>query len=168
MPELRKEKADLKTTSNEAHPETNTIKALRSILSDAKRIKQGFPIERSEGVRPLEAEARALDRQQEPALIPDRAFALIEAIWFLQGANYSDQTTVQDFVFRSLQAGWPANAEELTDAVLKHRNGFPYWFDRLPPDLPGHRRLTAAMTERLLSGPSCYDMNAVKILRFGP
>ncbi len=150
----------------EARPETNEVKALRSILNDAKRARIGFPSERPEGLEPLEAEARVLDGQQEPKLLPDRAFAVLDAISDLKDAGYSDRTIVQDFVLRSLQAGWPANADDLTDALLKVRGGCTHFFHRLPPDLAGYPRLTRAVTERLLTNPSYQDVPFARLLRF--
>jgi hypothetical protein len=161
------EEADLQNEPIETRSETNEVKALRSILDDAKQARSGFPSERPEGVEPLEAEARVLDGRQEPKLLPDRAFAVLDAISDLKDASYSDRTIVQDFVFRSLQSGWPANADGLTDAVLKDTGGYTHFFHRLPPDLAGYRRLTSAMTERLLSKPTYQDMPLARLLRFG-
>jgi hypothetical protein len=159
-------KIDLHNEPIETRPETNEIKALRSILVDAERARIEFPSERPEGVKPLEAEARVLDGQQEPALLPDRAFAVLDAISDLKDAGYSDRTIVQDFVFRSLQAGWPANADRLTDAVLINTGGYTHFFNRLPLDLAGYPRLTSAMTERLLSNTSYLDVPLARLLRF--
>src|SRR3569833_2098264 len=97
--------ADLQNEPIEPRPETNEVTALRSILEDAKRARSELPTERPEGVEPLKVEARVLDGQQEPKLLPDRAFAVLDAISDLKDAGYSDRTIVQDFVFRSLQAG---------------------------------------------------------------
>lgn len=149
----------------EARPETNVSKALRSILDNARRAKGQIPSERSSGVEPLEAEARVLERRQEPKLLPDYAFAVLDAV-SASDASYSNRTIVQDFVFRSLQAGWPANADGLTDALFKHRGVYPHFFDRLPSDLAGYPRLTRAMTERLMSLVSYQDLSLARLLRF--
>lgn len=147
-------------------PETNEDKALSSILDEAKRARREPTNERPEGVKPLEAEARVLDGRQDPKLLPDRAFAVLDAISYLEDASYSDRTIVQDFVFRSLQAGWPANADGLTE-VLIDRDGWMHFFNRLPLDLASCPRLTSAVTNRLLSNPSYQDMVLAKRLRFG-
>lgn len=146
--------------------ETNEDKALSSILDEAKRARREPPNERPAGVKPLEAEARVLDGRQDPKLLPDRAFAVLDAISYLRDASYSDRTIVEDFVFRSLQAGWPANADGLTEALMD-RDGCMHFFNRLPLDLASCPPLTSAVTNRLLSNPSHQDMVLAKRLRFG-
>jgi hypothetical protein len=165
--EQKSEEANLQNEPISARSETNEVKALKSILCDAKGAKNELSSERPEGAKPLEAEARVLDGRQEPRLLPDCAFAVLDAIRHLKDANYSDRTIVEDFVFRSLQAGWPANADGLTDAVLKKGFGYTHWFSRLPQDLAGYPRLTSAITERLLSKPSYELMPLAQRLRFG-
>lgn len=150
----------------EMRPETDEVKALSSILDEAKRARRELPSERPEGVKPLEAEARVLDGRQDPKLLPDRAFEVLDAINHLKDASYSDLTIVKDFVFRSLQAGWPANADGLTE-VLMDGDNYTHFFNRLPQDLAGCPRLTSAMTKRLLSHPSYQDIALAQRLRFG-
>ncbi|MBJ7442171.1 MAG: hypothetical protein JHD35_24555 [Sphingopyxis sp.] len=161
------EQADLQNELIETRSETNEVTALRSILDEAKQGKGEFPSERPEGVEPLKAEARVLDGRQEPKLLPDRAFAVLDAIRVLKDADYADRTIIEDYVFRSLKAGWPANADGLTDAVLRDPDGYAHFFYRLPLDLAGYPRLTSAMTGRLLSNPSYRDLPLARLLRFG-
>ncbi|WP_439486510.1 hypothetical protein [Blastomonas fulva] len=161
------DEADLQNKAIETRSATNEVKALMSILDDARRTMREFPSERPVGVGPLEAEALVLHGRQEPKLLPDAAFAVLGAVSDLKDASYTDRTIVQDFVFRSLQAGWPANANGLTDAVLKEGGGYTHFFDRLPLDLAGYPRLTSAVTERLLSNPSYQDVPLARLLRFG-
>ena len=63
------EEADLQNEPIETRSDTNEVKALRSILDDARQAKSGFPSKLPEGVKPLEAEARVFDGQQEPRLL---------------------------------------------------------------------------------------------------
>jgi hypothetical protein len=159
----------LQNEPNETSSETNEVKALASILDDAWRARVGLPSKRSEGVAPLEAEARVLDRKQDPRLLPVQAFKTLEAIGGLKGAGYSDRNIVQEFVFRSLKAGWPDNADDLADTVLEHLRGFGWscwYFDRLPPDLASYPGLTRGMTKRLTSKPSYEDFHLARRLRF--
>ncbi|MBB5724093.1 hypothetical protein FHS72_003750 [Loktanella ponticola] len=150
----------------ETSSEMNEIKALNSILEVARQAEFGLPSKRPEGVAPLEAEARVLDGKQEPRLLPVQAFKVLQAITDLKDAGASDLEIVRKFVFRSLKAGWPDNADGLADAVLGRTRDYTWSFDRLPPDLASYPGLTRAMTKQLMSKPSYEDFHLARLLRF--
>nr|WP_321484286.1 hypothetical protein [uncultured Cohaesibacter sp.] len=150
----------------ETSSEMNEVKALNSILDDAWHAEFGLPSERPEGVAPLEAEARVLDGKQEPRLLPAQAFNVLHAINDLKDAGASDREIVREFVFRSLKAGWPDNADGLADAVLEKTCDYTWSFDRLPPDLASYPSLTRAITKRLMSEQSYEDFQLARLLRF--